>query len=60
VVIGALSDAPAWAIKHIDDNQQYCLNELRAELREVGVREGVWQGSAAEHPKTTIQQWTNF
>jgi hypothetical protein len=50
VVIGALSDALAWAIKQIDDNQQYCLNELRAELKEVGVREGVWQDSAAAAP----------
>lgn len=34
----------------VDDNQQYCLNELRAKLSEVGVHEGVWQASAVAAP----------
>jgi hypothetical protein len=29
----------------VDDLQERCLNELRAELKKFGVREGVWQAA---------------
>ena len=31
----------------VDASQEYCLNQLRAELKKLGVREGVWQAATA-------------
>ena len=29
----------------VDESQEHCLNQLRAELKKLGVREGVWQAA---------------
>jgi hypothetical protein len=31
----------------VNNSQERCLNELRAELKKLGVREGVWQAPKA-------------
>ena len=31
----------------VDESQERCLNELRASLKKLGVREGVWQAAMA-------------